>query len=111
MIRSKQAMSATAVAHTSRPALRHALRPSGMGIVRDHAAQSLQVGGRMAAVSYGQGQAVLDSARPSLQGHTFGLGREFRVGGAGWPLEFSEVGHCPSHAYQRHEQALAIVAD
>ena len=69
MTRSKQAVSASVPPRTSRPALRHARRPSGMGIVRGHAAQSLQVGGRMAAVSYGQGQAVLDSARPSLQGH------------------------------------------
>ena len=71
--RSKQTSSATVLERTSRPALRHALRPSGMGIVRDHAAQSLQVGGRMAAVSDGQGELHHDEAVPMLDGASLRL--------------------------------------
>lgn len=107
-MRSKHVMSATVPGCANFPALRHALRPSGMGIVRDHAAQSLQVGGRIAAVSDGQGEAVLDSARPSFQGHPFGLGREFCVGGAGRPAEASEVGDRAGHAHDRDEQAVSV---
>ena len=65
----------------------------------------------MPAIPHWQHHPVARLPRPAFQGHTLGLGAQFGIGGAGGTFEFSEVGHRPSHAYQRYEQALAIVAD
>lgn len=110
MIRSKHFMSAALQAHTSLPALRHARRPSGMAIVRGHAAQELQVGGRT-AVLHGQRQAVLYAARPAFQGHAFGLLAQVRIGGAGGATKAAEMGGCGVHANDGDEQAGVVFFD
>lgn len=106
-MRSKHAKSATVPGHTSRPALRHALRPPGMGIVQAHAAQSRQVGS-FTAILHGQWDSVLDSARPPFERHAFGLGAQLRIGGAGGPAEAAEMGGCAVHANQGDEQAVIV---
>lgn len=71
-MRSKHVRSAVLCDRTSFPALRHALRPSGIWIVRGQWAQSLQVGGRTAAISDGEGELHVDQPREPLDGHALG---------------------------------------
>lgn len=108
MTRSKHAIFAALPAHTSLPALRHARRPSGIAMVRGHAAQALQVGGRT-AVLHRESQAVLDAARPPFQGHPFGLSAQVRIGGACWAAEAAEMRGCAVNAHKGDEQAVVVL--
>lgn len=91
---------------------KHMRRPSlpPASTVLGQWAHSLQVAGRMATVSEGQGQPEHDAALPTLQGHALGLGGQVGIRRAMRPAKSAKMGACGVHTDQGHKQAVIITA-